>query len=222
MVRHEKFVLTAVIATVATVLGAVASNVVRNTPILAQSDQKKVILESRKTPTDQIMFSNLQFGDSARKFDEKFSAGKNWLERTSFEIENIADKDIVALSIRIRFPETKSTGPVMAYTFSLGNRPGSPGTVFQGLKPLKFERGAKMTIDLADQYPRIVDFVSKGYSMDEINHIELEAIFIVFADGTAWSVGMFMRQDKIDPTRWVPIELPGLVPTKPIEMENEQ
>jgi len=212
LLRLRNLISWFALAGLSTVVGAGLGILVKNTSVFAQSDQKKVSLERRERRHEQIKFSNLRIGESTKRFEEEFSENKGWIGRMSFQVENISDKDIIYLSVNVLFPETNATGNLMAYTFSFGNRPGSR---LQNAKPFNLAKGEKMTIDLADQYQRITRFVSERHSIDDITQIELEAGFIVFADGTAWAVGSFFRQNPDDPTRWVQIDMPGYVPTKP-------
>jgi len=65
-----------------------------------------------------------------------------------------------------------------------------------------------LDISLASEYAKISNFVGNRHSISSINRIELEISFIVFEDGTAWSVGDFMRQDPNNPDRYIPVEWP--------------
>jgi hypothetical protein len=210
----RKHFLGLILAVAGTFVGATSGILLANDRIFHQTVEKKVSLESRKTPHDQIKFSDLRLGEAAKDFEESFAESKGWIGKTSFKIENISDKDITFLSIKVLFPETTATGPVMAFSFSFGNRPGSK---IQTAKPLKFAKGEKMTINLAEQYQRIVNFVSQRYEIEKINQIDIEASFIVFADGTAWTVGQFIRQDPKDPDRWLQVQMQGYIQTKPDE-----
>ncbi len=216
--RFRKLITGVLVAIFGLGVGVFLGLIVKNSEVFAQSGQKKVSLEARKTTNDQIRFSDLKIGESTRPFEEGFSESKGWIGRTSFEIENISAQEIIYLKLNVLFPETRATGPLMAFGLSFGNRPGSS---IQSNKTLKFAKGEKMTIDLADQYQRITKFVSHGFPIDDINQIDLEASFIVFSDGTAWNVGALMRQDPEDPDRWLPIQMPGHVPTKPQNKENK-
>lgn len=215
---RQKLLRPFLVAALATILGALAGAVVKNTNVFAQADQKKVSLGAGEKLNEQVRFSNLIVSGTAKGFEDSFRENRGWIARTSFQVENISNHEIISLHLSIVFPETKATGRMMAYTFSLGNHPGSK---IQTAKPLQLAKGEKLTINLADYYERIADFVGKEYALDDISQIDLEPSFIFFSDGTAWRSGAFMRQDPKNPKRWVPIEMPGYVPTKPWNKEDK-
>jgi hypothetical protein len=204
-----RLVVTAMAALVGSGFGVFAKNL----KIFAQSDQKKVSVAAWKTTTDQIKFSNLKVGGSNVGFDEKFPEGDGWVGRTKFDLTNTSDKDIIYLELKLVFPEARPTEHQVgiAYSIKRGNRPGSR---LPPSKPFSLPRGSTITIDLAEYFPGITRFVSEIKPITEINQVDLQVNFIVFADETAWAVGTFMHRDPAEPSRYIQTDMPGYNPTK--------
>lgn len=187
-------------------IGIFAGEFARTTIALAQSEEKVIKLDTQ-TWNPQVKFSELTVGQSARHFETKFQDSGDWLRRTAFEVENISDKEIIALQIRLKFPETQATGNEMNYTFMLGNRPGLPPNVPKNtLPPLSLKKGEKVAIRLASEYDRMAKFIATRTDITTLNKVQLEASFIFFSDGTAFRIGTFLRQDPTNASRWLPIE----------------
>lgn len=219
---HRKIISGLTLVFLATAIGLALGYFVKSTNVFAQTgeikDEKKVSIEARKTHNDQIKFSNLKVGNEAKDFENGFREQEGWIGRTSFEIENISNQNITYVEFRIRFPETKATGSIMTYVFSFGNRPAPRK---QTARPFLFGKGERLTVNLAEQYQNITKFVKNGYTIESINHIDVEVGFIIFQDGTGWNLGEFMLQDPQDPTRWLPIKMPGYVPTESLDLDKE-
>jgi len=190
-----------------------------NSTIFAQSSNKSIgIFPSKTFSTPQIKIEEIRVGETVRKirevqegdalrtFEENFKEDFDWLSRASFQIENVSGKPIVYLRINVLFPETRASGNLMVYPVTFGRRPGSKLPTTNSLFLLMPKEA--LDISLASEYAKISNFVGNRHSISSINRIELEISFIVFEDGTAWSVGDFMRQDPNNPDRYIPVEWP--------------
>lgn len=192
---------TLIFASMAIVVGFIAGMNATNIDVLAQSNDKNISLGPRSFIKPQIKIKEGRVGDKSRKFDENFKEDSDWLQHMSFQIENVSDKPMVYLRINVLFPETRASGDLMAYPITFGQRPGSK---LQKGDPWLFLPKDTLDVSLASKHNEISRFVSERHSIESMNRIQLEVSFIVFEDGTAWSVGAFMRQDPNKPGRYIP------------------
>jgi hypothetical protein len=199
-----------------TIYGILMVTIVATVCVDAQSSNKTVSFQPSKTfMAPQITINEVRVGDDLKKVNATrfrdayltepvdFKAGSDWLSRTSFQLENVSGKQIVYLTINLRFPETTVSGPIMLYPISFGRRPGSK---VQNAEPFLLKPDGSLDLPLGPKYPDISRFVGNRHSIEFINQIQLEVGFIVFADGTAWMAGQFMRQDPDNPNRYIPIQ----------------
>ena len=214
--RAWKSVRNSAFRTVVTIIGVTASILLISIFVTGQSADKTVSFQPSKTfMAPQISTTEVRVGDDVRKVRvtrngdafftaaEDFKEEPDWLSRTSFQLENVSDKPIVYLTINLRFPETTVSGPIMLYPITFGRRPGSNT---QNLEPFLLKPRETLDLPLGPKYSDITRFVGHRHSIEFINQIQLEVGFIVFADGTAWTAGSFLRQDPNNPNRYIPVE----------------
>ena len=165
----------------------------------AQQGNRKTLIEAYGT-NPQIKISKLKIGSEPKQFKEEFDEADDWTRRLSFEIDSVAVKAITFVQINLKFPDTLSTGNIMVYPISVGNRPGALQSV--PASPLYLKPGDKMKVEVANEYEQLEKFVRNRHSMKDIRKVELEVGFIGFEDGTAWAAGDFLRPDPNNPRRF--------------------
>jgi hypothetical protein len=172
------------------------------TTVKAQNAEK--IVELAPTINQQLRFSKVKVNQQPVEFGKYFEADVNWIENLTFNLENISDKPIVYLQFNIKFPETITTGLLMSYGKSFGQRPDSK---FKSKnEPILIKPGETLEVSLDKEEGRIYKFVNERQPIETIHKIELEIALIIFEDKTAWSSGTFLRQDPNNPDRYNPIE----------------
>lgn len=148
-----------------------------------------------------------------------FQANDDWVRNLTVTIENLSNKEIVAASLNVYFPETgtgRGDSPVYGDVISLGRRPAmyarTGGTNGEKLEPagtsppLQILPGRQLVVPLAQYYPEIQGAVEQSLSMSNLTicTIVLEGVF--FSDGTMWAQGHeFKKPDPRSPGRYVEI-----------------
>lgn len=192
------------LVTIAVILGYLIGLGVENSVKSVQAQSEKKIIELADTIKPQLKFTEVKVGQQDRKFDESFNAEAEWVKNLSFKLESISDKPIVFLQVNVNFPETRSTGNLMSYGVSFGQRPGL--NLKQHNKPMLLMPGKTVEVSLDKEKDRIYKFVNERQPIESIQKVELEIGFIIFEDKTAWTAGTFLRQDPNNPNRYNPIE----------------
>ena len=127
---------------VATVLGYLAGLIAVNSIANVQAQSERKIVKLAYSSKPQLKFTEVKVGQQDRKFDESFNAEAEWVKSLSFKLENISNKPIVYLQVNVNFPETRSSGNLMSYGVSFGQRPGSKPK--QHNKPMLLEAISKI------------------------------------------------------------------------------
>lgn len=169
--------------------------------IYSQSNYKSIAITPDGVVKPQMTIKELAIGGRNIQSNETFAESSDWLSRVSFTVENVSEKSIEYMLIHLWLPETKASGSVMVYQIAYGNLNPSKaaGPAFL------LEPGAKTRISLANEYSKIEAFVSPRHSMADIQKARLEVGFLLFDDETAWSVGKFLKRDRKDPNRFIPL-----------------
>lgn len=178
----------------------------------AQSRDKVIEINDVSLDRQQIKIHQPRIGANRLVFGKRFTEKEDWLSRTSFVLENTSLKPIVYIRVNVWFPETAKSGQIMVYPLVFGKRPGT--RLMTGTEELRLAPSEKLDVTLAAVYERMSSFISERQPIDTISEIKIETSFIVFSDGTAWSVGTFMKVDPNDPSRYIPIT------DKPPEVQN--
>ncbi|HXT87044.1 MAG TPA: hypothetical protein VN745_08480 [Verrucomicrobiae bacterium] len=148
-----------------------------------------------------------------------FQADDDWVKNLTVTIKNLSNKEIVAASLNVYFPETgtgRGDSPVYGDVISLGRRPAmyarAGGTNSEKLQPegtsapLQILPGQQLTVSLAQYYPEIQQSVEQSRPMSNLTvcSIVLEGVF--FSDGMMWAQGHeFKKPDPTSPGRYVDI-----------------
>lgn len=197
--RHL-FILTifafnlAVIAVNARTLGAF--------PYLSQTEEK-LLEKDPASVKDPANITNIKATKKSVEFGKKFDGDKDWLKGLELRLKNVSDKEIVYLRVDLNFPETKYTGGEMSFRMDFGRKPGWTNTP---QTTISIAPGETVDLILDEQrYENLTRFVNNGHHIASINKAHVRVGFIAFADGTAWSAGVFYRQDPNNPRQWNPI-----------------
>jgi hypothetical protein len=180
---------------------AVPAALLARPPLVTPQTARKTITEAWSS-NPQTRIKLIKVGDQTRNFKESFDGSEDWLRKLSFSAENTSAQPIVYLRIGLNFPDTSVSGSMMSYSVVRGLRPNLDAS---GLRPtFKLMPGETAEISLADEYEQLAKFIANRHQMYQINQVEIVVQFIVFANGAAWSVGEFMKQDPNNPRRYLP------------------
>jgi hypothetical protein len=167
-----------------------------------QGHQK--VIEKARTENEVVQFSEIKVSQKAVEPGKTFDDDDDdWAGKIFLKVKNISDKPIVYLSVNMNFPETRATGAMMSYPIVMGQRPGSKFRQFHD--PIFLLPGESLDIPVTQNHERMKSFVEEGMPFRNIGKVELEVGFVIFADKTAWSAGIFKRQNPNNPDRYDPI-----------------
>ena len=165
-------------------------------------DEKKVT--KRFAPNEPIEIVNLGNSQKSFRLDEKIKQDKDWLKDFTIEVKNKSDKAISYMRIELDFPETASSGNIIAFPISYGVR---PSLRVRDEKTEMVESGKNIKLTLNEkQFGTLKSFIEKRQSLDNISEISIRIVFVLFDDGTGWSAGTFVRPDPTNPKRFIPID----------------
>jgi hypothetical protein len=167
-----------------------------------QSRQK--VIEKARTANEVVQFSEIKVSQKAVELGKTFDDDDDeWAGKIFLKVKNISEKPIVYLSVNLNFPETRATGAMMSYPIVMGQMPGSRLRQFHD--PISLPPGESLEIPVTQNHEKMKSFVEQGMPFRNIGKVELEIGFVVFADKTAWSAGVFKRQNPNNPDRYDPI-----------------
>jgi hypothetical protein len=164
--------------------------------------QEKSLQKLKHYSNEPLEIVDIKMANKTVKLGEKLNANDDWLKGLNLKFKNTSGKEIIYVEIDLNFPETQSSGYEMSFPLKLGHRPGANNAN----APLRLKANAETNIVLDDvKYDQLVKFIEHRHSISAINNALIATGFIIFADGTAWSGGMFYQQDSDNPNRYVPI-----------------
>lgn len=171
----------------------------------AGGQARQKVIEKARTENEVVQFSEIKVSqkvvEPGKAFDDD---DEEWAGKFFLKVKNISNKPIVYLSVNINFPETRTTGAMMSYPIVLGQMPGSKFRQFHD--PISLLPGESLEIPVDQNQAKMKSFVENGgMAFRNIRKVELEIGFVVFADKTAWSAGIFKRQNPNNPDRYDPI-----------------
>jgi hypothetical protein len=189
----------------------------RKGDVTAISDRLAVLkaemgMESRrvkrigKTPTinEVLRIDKLEVRGRTTGFNEAFEAGDDWMRGVVVTLTNISEKRIVSFIFDVNFPETTATGNRMVSNISYGRMPVLPVEVKIAERPA-IEPGASVQISyVGETFEKLEGFLKSRHPLYQLSRAEIGVSKVYFDDGTAWSVGTWMRRDENDPRRWIP------------------
>jgi hypothetical protein len=163
--------------------------------------QEKSLQKLKHYSNEPLEIVDIKMSNKDVKLGEKLNANDDWLKGLALKFKNISGKDIIYIEIDLNFPETQASGYEMSFPLKLGHRPGTNNAN----APLRLKANAEMSIVLDDvKYDQLVKFIEHRHSISAINKALITNGVIIFADGTAWSGGIFYQQDPDNPNRYVP------------------
>lgn len=201
--RAVRFYLSILVALVAIGSGFLVG--LKVITVYAQSNLKSVSLGPPVFSDTQLKIYDGKVGTKSLRFEEGFFESSDWVSKISFRLENVSKKSIVYARVNIWFPETTTSGPIMVYPLTFGKRPGSK---IDNREPLLLRPEESMDVSFANEFTNISTFIGTRHSINSIQQIRLEINFLIFEDGTAWSVGTFMTRDPMNPNRYIPVKRP--------------
>jgi hypothetical protein len=170
----------------------------------AGGQARQKVIEKARTANEVVQFSEIKVSQKAVELGKTFDDDDDeWAGKIFLKARNISEKPIVYLAVNINFPETRATGAMMSYPIVMGQMPGSKFHQFHD--PISLPPGESLEIPVTQNYAQIKSFVEKGMPWRNIGKVELEIGFVIFADKTAWSAGVFKRQNPNNPDRYDPI-----------------
>lgn len=165
--------------------------------------QEKILKQRDYHSDDPLKIVDISAANKQIRLDERFTAGDDWLNGMRLQFKNISNKDINYIEIQFNLPETRSSGNEMSFRSELGNMPALPVRN----KPLLLKPNEDVTYNLnQDEYQSLLGFVRNRHRISDINDVELKIGFVVFADLTAWSGGILLKQSSSNPRRWIPTD----------------
>jgi hypothetical protein len=148
-----------------------------------------------------------------RRDGKPFEAGDDWLKNLVVVIKNLSNKEIVAGSIRLDFPETGAGiegDSFMSKSVELGRKPDHALYRPDGVKldpataePLQLLPGQELRVPLAPYYAEIRTIVEKKRPITSITTLRLIVQFFYFADGTRWAPNNFQKPDPGTPGKYI-------------------
>jgi hypothetical protein len=172
--------------------------------------QTRTVNVSNEKEIKKLTFDNepvelLALGNSQRaiKLSEKFTQDTDWLKEFNVKFKNKSAKAITYLKIDLDFPETKSSGNIMAFPLSYGH---NPMFSLSNEKVEKVKAGEDVELILTEKkYEALKTFIETRHPLESLSKIDIRIVFILFDDETAWSAGNFLRPDPNDPKRYIPV-----------------
>jgi hypothetical protein len=170
--------------------------------LIAGRAQEKVLETTPPIFNEPVQITGAIAAKKAVKFGEKVAGGDDWLKGAKFRLKNSSGKKIVFIELDVNFPETRASGAEVSYRINLGRIPN----ISHSAEPLSILPGAEVEADVDDKrYGDLVKLVEHRHRISDISRALVQVGFVVFEDGTAWSAGVFYRQDAENPRRWLPI-----------------
>jgi hypothetical protein len=152
-------------------------------------------------PNEPLNVINIKSADKKVALGEQFNGPDDWLKTAQLTVKNISGKDIVFVEIDLNFPETNVSGNEMSFPLRLGTRPG----VTNSNPPVVLKNNNDATLSLeGKKYEQLVEFIEHRHSISAIGKVVVNVGFVIFADGTAWSAGIFYQRDSQNPNRYFP------------------
>lgn len=150
-----------------------------------------------------------------REFREayKFQAGDDWLRKLSLLIKNRTSKEIVYISLTMKFPQTKAEGPMVEDNIAYGHIPDAVAFNGKGEKlpqvsnqPLSVGPDQEIALALAEHESEIRVGLERvqPFSTISLCYIEYE---LYFADGMAWWLGRYMAPVPTQPGKFVAMDM---------------
>lgn len=169
---------------------------------MSAQNSEKSLTKTESYDNEPLRIVEVKAANKSVKLGEKFEGDDDWIKNASIRVKNVSDKAIIYIEIDFNFPETKTSGNEMSYRLKLGHRPGA----HDPNPPLQLKTGDETVLSLdGERYDQLVRFLEQRHPMSGIRKAIIRIGFVVFADGTGWSGGLFHRRDPNNPNRYIPV-----------------
>jgi hypothetical protein len=182
---------------------------------LSQEQGSKVLTKLPEFDNTPIRISNIRLNGRTLSIKERFMSNDQWLKRVEFEIQNISDKNIIALELVLLVQTEKSPNP-----FGLSIRYGmvdfiNGNTIIRNAIPGLDDIGdsgvgsvsvispnSTVTLRCSDEeFAKLQNLLSSGIS--KIDSASIYIAMVAFDNKTIWRGGHILEKDKTN-NRWVP------------------
>ena len=214
--RINQTVVSVVVCTVATLVGFAFRNT--GTPpgraYRPQRSDDKLVTKGDwgNEPLEFSLFhtKNLVI-KPGRKFSVKALAeagGEDWIENFGFSLNNVSDKKIVFVLLKVNFPETRITGRLMVSDLEIGIPPKAIGPPLENAKPFSLDPGDTFNFILSDnELQHMKSFLAlEKYQLVDLNRMDIILGPVVFADGMKWEMRNMHRPDPNSPSGYERID----------------
>ena len=146
-----------------------------------------------------------------------FQAGEDWLENLVIVVKNLSNKEVIAGTVSIRFPETGSGSPGDAFigqSITIGQWPeyalhatrdGHRANII-GTEPISIKPGQEMKFTLAPYVSEMRREIETKRPFSTITRVALMLGPFHFSDGTRWaSYSGFQKPDMNAPGKYAMI-----------------
>ncbi|HEX8144327.1 MAG TPA: hypothetical protein VF553_17130 [Pyrinomonadaceae bacterium] len=175
-------------------------------PVSAFAQQKDRVLRRIERRDEPLKILKLKVKGKQVNFNQSFITDDDWFRDLTVNVENVSDKTIMFIDLRLTFPPTGRAVRASSDHLLYGHYPpppGETGTPHPDQPPLK--PGDTATLVLPD-YEGTREFLNKTGHAQSIKEIQIGLEELVFTDGIKWRAGMLMQRDPNDPNSWIPIE----------------
>jgi hypothetical protein len=164
------------------------------------SDHKEKLITRENGSLEPFEVLNIKSDQSPIEFGKAQRVDGDWLKGFSIVYRNDTNRKIVCFTLDMVFPETKQTGPRMAYTLSYGLPPisGKKSDKFPVVQPGETLRLGLDTIE----HEALKTFIGKRQPLESLTKVDLSISVVYFEDGTAWG-GEYLVPDPNKPGRFI-------------------
>ncbi len=181
---------------------------------LSQEQGPKILTKYPGFDNTPIRISNIRLNDQTLSFDEPFTSDNQWLKRIDYEIQNISDKNIIAIELVILIKATERANPIglsVRYgVVDLINGNATMRGAIPGLEDIGNSRVGSVPVISPNskvilRYPND-EFDKLQNTVPSISTINSAAVYIsmvAFDNKTMWRGGHILEKDPID-NKWMP------------------
>jgi hypothetical protein len=170
---------------------------------LCYGQEKLRTIEKRVTKNEPLELVSAEVEEKSFDKENKVLADRNWLKGLRLNVKNISNKRIVYLRVSVQVPRQGKMQYPLLLSLRFGQIPPPEFTNsdISKLKGLKPNESVQVSIDPNNLEHFMTKFMPEN-EVEDIEQVKFFFDFIVFDDGTAWSMGSSMRRDADNPNRW--------------------
>jgi hypothetical protein len=179
------------------ITGSSSSILRRLAPQAKKVDKHKTLL---KLPLE---VTGSRVGEKSINLGEEFDSDSEWLKNLKVTVKNKSGKAVTWASITFRFPDTRVSGPVALVDCFIGQRSDQR----THNPPLKLEPGQEIEFSPDLRVDVLKASIEKRGSLDELNHLDIEVMEVMFEDDTLYSGDNIWRRnpDSTSAQKWIKI-----------------